>query len=150
MDRIVRKLAAHPVVGLDTSIFIYHFEAHPRYQPLSAAILDGVERGKWRAVTSAITLMELTVQPWRLGREDVARKYEALLAHFPHLQVVDIDRSTARLAAQLRAKYSLRPPDALQAAACLAHGASAWGTNDRRLVALQPIVDVVVLDDYLP
>jgi predicted nucleic acid-binding protein len=65
--------------------------------------------------------MKLTVQPWQLGREDIARKYETLLIHFPHLEIVETDRGVARLAAQLRIKYNLCPPDALQAAACLAH-----------------------------
>jgi predicted nucleic acid-binding protein len=149
MERILRQLTGYPVIGLDTSIFIYHFEAHPRYQPLTIPILNGVEKGKWRAVTSMITLMELTVRPWQLGREDIARKYEALLIHFPHLEVVEIDRDIARLAAQLRAKHNLRPPDALQAAACLARSGSALVTNDRKLSVLQPLMDVIVLEDFV-
>jgi len=149
MERIIRKLTGYPVIGLDTSIFIYHFEAHPRYQSLTLPILNGVEKGKWQAVTSMITIMELTVRPWQLGREDVARKYEALIFHFPHLELIDINRDIARLAAQLRAKYNLPSPDALQTAACLVRGGNALVTNDRKLGVLQPLIDVIVLDDFL-
>ncbi|MGQ9804263.1 MAG: type II toxin-antitoxin system VapC family toxin [Anaerolineae bacterium] len=141
------RLAGHPVLGLDTSVFIYHLEAHPRYLPLTMILLAGVQAGQWRAVTSTVTLMELTVRPWQLGRAAVAREYEALLVHFPHLTVADVTRDVARRAAQLRAIYSLRPADALQVATALVHGATVFVTNDRSLARLSPVLDVVLLDD---
>lgn len=148
MESLTQRLTTNAIIGLDTSIFIYHFENHPRYQPLTGYILDHVEKGNWNAVTSTITLMELTVRAWQLDREDIARKYETLLVHFPNLKVVDIDRSVARMAAQLRGWFNIRPPDAMQIAACLTYGGKSWITNDRKLCSLQPIVDVIVLDDY--
>ncbi|MGQ9710855.1 MAG: type II toxin-antitoxin system VapC family toxin [Anaerolineae bacterium] len=141
------RLAGHPVLGLDTSVFIYHLEAHPRYLPLTMILLAGVQAGQWRAVTSTVTLMELTVRPWQLGRAAVAREYEALLVHFPHLTVADVTRDVARRAAQLRAIYSLRPADALQVATALVHEATVFVTNDRSLARLSPVLDVVLLDD---
>lgn len=141
------RLAGHTVLGLDTSVFIYHLEAHPRYLPLTMILLAGVQAGQWRAVTSTVTLMELTVRPWQLGRAAVAREYEALLVHFPHLTVADVTRDVARRAAQLRAIYSLRPADALQVATALVHGATVFVTNDRSLARLSPVLDVVLLDD---
>lgn len=110
-------------------------------------LLAGVQAGQWRAVTSTVTLMELTVRPWQLGRAAVAREYEALLVHFPHLTVADVTRDVARRAAQLRAIYSLRPADALQVATALVHGATVFVTNDRSLARLSPVLDVVLLDD---
>lgn len=144
---LARRLAGHMVLGLDTSVFIYHLEAHPRYLPLTMILLAGVQAGQWRAVTSTVTLMELTVRPWQLGRAAVAREYEALLVHFPHLTVADVTRDVARRAAQLRAIYSLRPADALQVATALVHGATVFVTNDRSLARLSPVLDVVLLDD---
>jgi predicted nucleic acid-binding protein len=93
--------------------------------------------------------MEITVRPWQLGRESAAREYEAILVHFPNLSIVDVDRNVARAAAQLRAKYNVSPPDALQVAASLSFGAKAFLTNDRRLSRLQELIDVLVLDDFL-
>ena len=101
------------------------------------------------AATSVITLMELTVHPWKMGRQDVARKYEALLAHFPNLRLFNNDRNVARRAAQLRAKFRIRPVDALQVATCLVHDASPFITNDSRLSQLQPVLDILFLDDYV-
>ena len=108
-----------------------------------------MENGKWHGVTSPITLMEINVHPWQMGREDVARKYEALLINFPNLDIVNIDRDVARFAAQLRARFSLRPPDALQVAAALVSGAKGYLTNDRRLSNLYKLIDVIVLEDFI-
>lgn len=144
---ITTRLAGHTVIGLDTVVFIYHLEAHPRYLPLTQELLTGVQAGRWFAVTSTITLMEVTVRPWQLDRPAVAREYEALLAHFPHLTLADVTRDVARRAAQLRARYRLLPADTLQIATALVHGATAFVTNDRQLMRLAPFLDVVVLDD---
>jgi predicted nucleic acid-binding protein len=144
---VAKRLGQHAVVGLDTPVFIYHLEAHPRYLPLTQALLAGVQAGQWLAVTSTVTIMEVTVRPWQLDRAAVAREYEALLVHLPHLTVADVTREVARRAAQIRARYRVRPADALQAATALVHGATAFVTNDRLLERLSPVLDVVILDD---
>jgi len=150
MAHLSERLADHAVVGLDTAIFIYHLEAHPRYQPLTQELLAGIQAGRQRAVTSTVTIMELTVRPWQVNRPAVAREYEALLAHFPHLTLADVTRAVARRAAQLRARYRLRPADALQVATALVHEATAFVTNDRQLTRLSPLLDIILLDDYAP
>jgi predicted nucleic acid-binding protein len=149
VERLVERLTNHQVIGLDTSVFIYHFEAHPRYQALTRVLLDAVQAGRPAAVTSTVTVMELTVRPWQLGRPAVAREYEALLVHFPHLMLADVTRAVARRAAQLRARYRIRPADALQVASGLCHVATAFVTNDRQLARLAPELDVIVLDDVV-
>jgi predicted nucleic acid-binding protein len=149
MEHLSEQLAGHTTIGLDTSIFIYHFEAHPRYLPLTRDLLSGVETGQWNAITSTVTIMELTVHPWRLNRPAVARAYEALLIHFPHLLLADVTRDVARRAAQLRARHRIRPADALQVAAALIHGATAFVTNDRTLARLSSVLAVIVLDDCI-
>ena len=149
MDEFSKRLAKAKVIGLDTSIFIYFLEDNARYGPLAQITINGIEKGKWQGLTSTITLMEITVRPWQLGQETAAREYEAILVHFPNLSIVDIDRNVARTAAQLRAKYNVAPPDALQVAASLSFGAKAFLTNDKRLSRLQELIDVRVLDDFV-
>jgi predicted nucleic acid-binding protein len=150
MDGIAKKLAGHTRIGLDTSIFIYHFEAHPKYLPLTTVILNGVASGKWPAVTSTITMMELTVLPWRENHQNIARKYEALLANFPNLEIVDVTRDVARRAAQLRARYNFRPADTVQIGAVLAHGATVWVGNDRGHARVSGELAIVLLDEFVP
>jgi predicted nucleic acid-binding protein len=149
MERLIQKLRKLGLVGIDTPVFIYHIEANESYSPLTQKCLSSMEIGRWQGFTSTITLMEISVHPWRVGREDIARKYESLLMNFPNLEIVDVDRDVARIAAQLRARFDVRPPDALQVAASLANGARGFMTNDRRLTALQSLTEVIVLDDYL-
>jgi predicted nucleic acid-binding protein len=149
MDELSKRLAKAKVIGLDTPIFIYFLENNEQYGELARITINGIEKGKWEGVTSTITLMEITVRPWQLGRESAAREYEAVLVHFPNLSIVDVDRKVARAAAQLRAKYNVPPPDALQVAASLSSGAKAFLTNDKRLAKLQELIDVIVLDDFV-
>ena len=149
MDEFSKRLAKAKVIGLDTSIFIYFLEDNLKYGPLAQITINGIEKGKWQGVTSTITLMEISVRPWQLGQETAAREYEAILVHFPNLSIVDIDRNVARTAAQLRAKYNVAPPDALQVAASLSFGAKAFLTNDKRLSRLQELIDVLVLEDFV-
>ena len=148
MERLIQKLTKVETVGVDTPVFIYHLEADEKYAVLTQKIFSSMENGKWQGLTSAITLMEINVHPWRVGREDVARKYEALLMNFPNLNIIHIDRDVARIASQLRARFDIRPPDALQVAASLVVGGRGFLTNDRRLSSLQSLTDIIVLDDY--
>ena len=108
-----------------------------------------MEGGKFQGITSTITLMELTVLPWRMGHENIAREYEALLVNFPNLSTVDIDRNVAHLAAKLHADFNISPADALQVAASLHSGAKAFLTNDKRLTGLQTILEILILDDFV-
>lgn len=149
MDKLSKRLAKAKVIGLDTPLFIYFLENNERYGELARITINGIEKGKWEGITSTITLMEITVRPWQLGRESAAREYEAVLVHFPNLSVVDVDRDVARAAAQLRAKYNVSPPDALQVAASLNFGAKAFLTNDKRLSKLDEVIDILVLDDFV-
>jgi len=149
MDELSKRLAKAKVIGLDTPIFIYFLENNERYGELARITINGIEKGKWEGITSTITLMEITVRPWQLGRDAAAREYEAVLVHFPNLSVVDVDRDVARAAAQLRARYNVSPPDALQVAASLNFGAKAFLTNDKRLSKLDEVIEILVLDDFV-
>lgn len=144
-----QQLTDHRRIGLDTAIFVYHFEANLRYLPLTRRVLNRVQSGEQTAVTSILTLMELTVHPWRLQRGEIARQYETLLVHFPNLFMADVTREIARRAAQLRAEFNLRPADALQAATAIELGATAIVTNDLQLRRLSGQITTVILDDFV-
>jgi len=63
MGALGDKLRTAHRVGLDSAIFIYHFEEHPRYKELCAEVFDAMEAGAIQAVTSTVTLIEVLVQP---------------------------------------------------------------------------------------
>jgi predicted nucleic acid-binding protein len=94
-------------------------------------------------------MMELTVHPWRLNRADIARQYEVLLINFPNLKLSDVTREVARRAAQLRARYNLRPADALQVATAMIEGATLWVSNDKQLKRIEPEMETIILDEFV-
>ena len=148
MTDLAATLGRYHRVGLDTSVFIYHIEGATRFAEPAGVALDELARGIFAGVTSVLTLMEIAVKPLQVGRPAVAEEYDVLLTNFPNLTVVAIDRPTARRAADLRARHRLRPADALQVAACLEHGATAFLTNDRDLRRATEL-DVLMLEDYV-
>ncbi len=136
-------------IGLDTAIFIYFLEEHPRYLPFVEPLFQAIDAGRLSAVTSAVTLLETLVVPYRRGEAALARRYEDLLTRSRGLLLVDLERPQLRAAAQLRAVAQVRTPDALQLTAAVTHACSAFVTNDRRLPDLGG-VRVLQLEDYLP
>ncbi|MGH7699424.1 MAG: type II toxin-antitoxin system VapC family toxin [Gemmatimonadales bacterium] len=136
-------------VACDTAVFIYFIEDHATYAPILAPLFRAADRGARPMVTSALTLLEVLVAPYRVGNLGLAARYEALLTRGRGLRLVDLDRPQLRGAAQLRALYALRTPDALQLGAALSAGCSAFLTNDRRLPSL-PSLRILQLRDYVP
>jgi len=136
----------HPIIGLDTPIFIYHFEGNARYIPATRVVFESLASALFLGVTSVITLVEINVVPISSGRPDLEEQYFTALQRFPNLSLADIGASIARKAAELRARYRLLTPDALQFAACLEHGATGFITNDRTLQRMAEL-DVLVLED---
>ena len=49
MDELSKRLAKAKVIGLDTPIFIYFLEDHPKYGPLAQITINGIEKANGRA-----------------------------------------------------------------------------------------------------
>jgi predicted nucleic acid-binding protein len=143
-----RPLRAHERVLIDTSVWIYHFEQHPQFSAAAGQVIEDLEEGRFRGIASELTLLELTVRPLQLGRQDVADDYELLLSYFPHLMLEPITREILLDAAGLRARHRLRTPDAILLATGLQAGATAAVTNDESWRNL-PGIKVVLLSDLI-
>ena len=147
MVSLVEAIRPHGRLGLDTSIFIYHIEQGSPFSGAAGEVLQALNRRSASGVTSVLTLTELLVKPLQFGRRGLAARYEALVRATPGLTVVDIDAGIARRAAMLRATYGCRTADAVQVAASLEHGATAFVTDDTRLRRVRELA-VIVLADY--
>ena len=106
-----------------------------------------MEKGGVRAVTPTLTLMEVLVRPKQLNQQKVVDDYGFLLRTFPNLTLRSIDDSCAERAADLRAAYGIRPPDALQIGTAIVSGAGCFVTNDEKLKKVKEI-EVILLKDY--
>jgi len=134
-------------VGVDTAIFIYFIEEHPRFLPVIEPLFREVDKGRRKLVTSALTLLEVLVVPYRSGDHLLAARYEALLTKSRGVQVTEVSRDHLRAAAQLRAATRVKTPDALQLVAAMAGGCPVFLTNDRELPAL-PGIRILQLSSY--
>jgi len=146
--RLRTFLRGHRLIGLDTSVFIYQIEANARYLSFTDHIFSWLERPGSQGVTSTITMTELLVQPYRDFDEQRLDEFYALISRFPNLHWVAPNLEIADLAAQLRARYRLRTPDALQAATVLQSQATGLITTDPVFARVEAL-ETLVLDQLL-
>jgi predicted nucleic acid-binding protein len=130
VERLRAFLRRNRRVALDTSIFIYHLEANPKYLACTDLIFSWIERAESKAITSTITMTELLVLPYREGNEQRASDFYALLTTYPNLDWIAPNLEIADLAARIRALNRLQTPDALQAATAALSRATGLITND--------------------
>lgn len=136
-------------IFVDSMSFIYFIEEFPRYVDAVGEIFTGaILRNEYRLLTSAVTVAEVLVHPYRMKNVELAREYEEILFNTEGFSVIPIDRTTAKEAAKLRAEFSLKTPDALQLAAARDAGADCFLTNDRALAKVTGL-EIVLIDDLL-
>lgn len=133
-------------LGLDTAPFIYFVERNPLYVDLMRQIIRRIDIGDFEACSSTVTLTEVLTQPLRLSNQTLADEYRDLLYKSRNFNLFEISTSIAETAAQLRADYRLRTPDALQVATALEAGCEAFLCNDKDLQRVTEI-KVLALDD---
>ena len=131
---------------LDTAPIIYFVEVHPHYDALVTEVFQRIADGRLVGVTSVITLTEVLVQPVQRGERNLQRQYRDLRRYSENIELTEIDLAIAERAAELRARYTLRTPDALQIAAALVRGCQAFLTNDGSLKRVTDL-SVLVLDE---
>ena len=135
-------------VCMDTAPIIYFIEKNPKYLGVLKPVFLEIDTGRIEAITSTITLLEVLVHPFRTKNDILAEKYRDILLYSGGLTTFEIFHEVSEKSSKLRAKYSIRTPDAIQIAVGLLYRASKFLTNDSALKRVSEI-DVLVLDDFL-
>src|SRR5678815_1182156 len=135
-------------MAIDTSPLVYWLEENPTYFDISKRIFDLVEERKVKVATSTLTLTEALVLPYRMKDWRRVYRIHAVLGSYPHMEWLPPTVAIARRAAQIRAEFNLRTPDAIHAATALIAGATALITNDQ-VFRRVPGLEVVLLDEML-
>jgi predicted nucleic acid-binding protein len=133
-------------LGFDTAPLIYFIERHSKYVDIMREVIRRIDAGEITSYSSAVTLTEVLMKPKRIGDSKLASEYRDLLLHSRSFTLLPISAAIAERAADVRARYTLKTPDALQLSAALSAGCEAFLTNDaalRRVTELR----VLVLDD---
>jgi len=115
-------------IYLDSCIVIYLVERHPLYEPRLREKLEGLEGAE--LAVSPLVRLEVLVRPLRDGDEDLGQLYRLFLAQQLMLAMPE---EVYDAALSLRAKHTLKTPDALHLATAQHHGCSQFWTNDDRL-----------------
>jgi predicted nucleic acid-binding protein len=132
-------------VGLDTAPLIYFVERHPKYLPLVYPFFEAMGRGDIQVVTSAITLTEVLVHPYKLGNHRLTEHYSQMLLNTHNIDTLPVSLEIATEAARLRAAFGLKTPDSIQVATARIGGATSFFTNDSRIATI-PGLELIILD----
>jgi predicted nucleic acid-binding protein len=146
---IVGKLREHQRIMVDTAPIIYFIEEHSRFGKIADDLFQAVTPDKTRHMfSSVIALIEVLIRPLRESDPELAEKYRYFFLHATNFTLYNVDPIIAVKAAELRATYHLRTPDAIQMAVGIENGGTVFITNDGNLKRVAEI-EVLVLEDYL-
>jgi predicted nucleic acid-binding protein len=135
-------------VYLDANVFIAAYENQGARSDHAWWLLDAIERGDLRGVTSEITLAELLVRPFEEQDHDLIRSYQEVLSPADGMEVPNVTRQVLIEAAILRSmRRSLRLPDAIHVASARLATCSHLVSDDRRLT-FAPGVELVQLGPH--
>jgi predicted nucleic acid-binding protein len=134
------------IVYIDTSCIIYSVERHADYYPLLLPLWIAAKSGEIQIVSSQLTIMESLTGPLRSGNPLAVEEYEELFRE-SYIRFYAVSESILRDAATLRARTSLRTPDAIHGATALQVGANLLVTNDAHFSQLSGISIAILKDN---
>lgn len=135
-------------LGIDTAPLIYFIERHPTYLELMRYLINRLDEGQIEGYTSVITLTEVLILPKQRHDSKLEGLYRELLQSSRHFTLLPVTTDIAELAAQLRACYTIKTPDALQIATAILTNCQAFLTNDKRLKVVKEL-PMLVLDELI-
>ena len=130
-------------IYIDTSPYIYYLEKNG--DRVKEFLMDNYNSGK-EFVTSTITIEEYSIIPYRENNIKLLKDFDMLIED-TETDVIDITKSVAKKAAQIRADYkSFKAMDALQLASAVKNGCGVFLTNDKQLRQFKELT-VITMDD---
>jgi predicted nucleic acid-binding protein len=142
---VIDKLK-NAIVFLDTAQLIYFIEGNSEYQEKLEKLFDLNDEGYFKFLTSSITLLEVLVKPLRDGETKIVEQYKTILTNADGIDIFDITIPITLKAAEMRAKYNIRTPDALQVATAIERKVDYFLSNDFRLKTITEI-KVITIED---
>lgn len=129
------------LIFLDACVLIHAHEGSPDRAQRVLERMDA--QAGHRFAVSPLVKLECLVGPMRSGNLVLQRSYEAALAR---LLLLDMPEDVYLQAAELRARFGLKTPDALHLACAQHHGCQALWTNDGRLAKASHGLAINVLE----
>jgi predicted nucleic acid-binding protein len=134
-------------VFIDTAPFIYYIEGNIQYQNILNKLFKLNSTGEIIFATSVLTFLELLVVPVRNKRFDLVEQYENIFRNSPSLELIEINLTISKLAAEYRAQFNFKTPDAIQLASASFSEADFFLTNDKQLK--QDKIKTIILHEVI-
>lgn len=147
LTKLQDALAGVTRLGIDTDATIYFVQAHPTYDALVSEVFSQIGTGQLTGFASTISLTETLVLPIRTGDIVLQQKFRNLLLHSRNFYTTPVTPAIAERAAEIRALYNLKTPDAIQAATALETVCDAFLTNNGKDFRRVKSLNVLVLDE---
>jgi predicted nucleic acid-binding protein len=147
VDALRQRLATTNSIFIDTSIFSYVITQYSKYLEMAEQVLYSVQSHDTEGITSIVALVEILTIAEQAGDAEASRGYEIYLRNFPHLSIKEVDFDIARVAAQLRGKFKLKTPDALQIATALVSNVDLIITNNKQWRGKTADIPLIILDE---
>lgn len=141
-----QKLGSFSRVFLDTAIIIYFFEENRKWMDLVLPIFQLAEEKKIKLASSNITALEVITGYKKQKREEYVEKFWEMLDDFG-IDLLDFQRAHVEKAAQLRADFNLRTPDAIQLSLAINNKIPAFVTNDGKMKKIKEL-KIIYLGDF--
>lgn len=126
-------------VYLDANFVIYFIESNPIWGPKINAYLTALLANGDRIAVNDLTRLECRVGPLLSGDSLLLNKF-TIFFQSPDVGVLSLTAAVCDRAADLRAQYRFKTPDALHLAAAIEHGCTRFLTNDVQLARCSEIV----------
>ncbi|NPV68436.1 MAG: type II toxin-antitoxin system VapC family toxin [Anaerolineae bacterium] len=140
--KISTALAGVRQLYIETAPLIYYVELNPDYTARMDAIVAAIETASIEAVSSVITLVEVLSHPMKVGDQRLIQEYRDILVNSGEFRLVPVTARIAEYAAEMRARYNLRTPDALHVSSAVLTGCDAFLTND---AGLERVTEIRIL-----
>jgi predicted nucleic acid-binding protein len=146
---LAHEIAPDSSVALDTDALIYFVEEHQLYRPVIEPVIVLVSQGHVRAHISVINLLEVLVQPLRLGRYELTASYRQRLTNPDDFVLHSVTTEIAERAAAIRAEFRIEVADAIVAASAIEAGCDYLITNNREDFKNVTGLRLLVIDDFV-
>jgi predicted nucleic acid-binding protein len=124
---------ARKLVYLDANIVIHMVEGHPLLRKELADLISVLESEEIEAVSSELTLAEVLVVPLRNNDLELCRVFQEFFGPRSPATLMTVDKVVLKRAAEIRAGFGGRLPDAIHLATADILGCDAFLTEDRRI-----------------
>lgn len=120
-------------IFIDTNIFIYSLEETGILGNKSRSIIEQIKLKKPKTYTTTLTISEILTGVFEKGMENKVTRYLEFISGNGLINVLDLDVQIAILTAQLRARFKIKTPDAIQLGSALFAECSLFISADRKL-----------------